>query len=373
MDEETTLKLEEKYKELPDQQLIKMLSYGGEAYEEGVWDLIVKQAISRNLKSSIIADESQKTKEMNNPKLVEAPSLERGHLLLDKQALEKAEKHIKNAWIVGIISASVTLLFSAIGAYSETYRFKSGYDTWSLFDVALIAGLTFGIYKRNRLCALSLLIYFVLTKLAYAAHTGKFAHGIGALLFGYFFFQGTRAAFQIHKHLVETGQKNKKKRGVLFYIGAGISILVIIAFGCLVIIGVFSPETEVLPGKMLRKKYSDFVIEQGLIEDGEEIIYWYSNGLLDFKSGVYFFTREKVVVYSKDWEDPAIIIPLDMIDDIYFKHSRSFFEESAIFLILNDDTEVYFPVSNEKGGDRRFYKTLDNMWKKRLKAFDRNK
>ena len=39
MDEETTLKLEEKYKELPDQQLIKMLSYGGEAYEEGVWDL----------------------------------------------------------------------------------------------------------------------------------------------------------------------------------------------------------------------------------------------------------------------------------------------------------------------------------------------
>ena len=207
---------------------------------------------------------------------------------MDGQTLRKAEKHIKNAWIAGIISASATLLLAAVASFSETYRFKSGLDTWSLFDVAIIAGLAFGIYKKSRFCALSLLVYFVLAKLAFAAQSGKFHHGIGALLFGYFYFQGTRAAFQIHKHLVETGRKAKRKRGFIFYDGVVVSSLVILAFACFIVMGVFSPETEVIPGKMIRKKYSDFVKEQRLIEDGEEILYWYSNGLLDFKSGFYF-------------------------------------------------------------------------------------
>ena len=99
-----------------------------------------------------------------------------------------------------------------------------------------------------------------------------------------------------------------------------------------------------------------------------KIIFWYSDGLLDFKSGFYFFTKEHVVVYCKDWEDPAIIMSFNIIDDIYFKHSHSLWEDSTIYLTLNDDTEIYFPVSNEKGGGRRFYKTLNNIWGKRLKG-----
>jgi len=292
---------------------------------------------------------------------------------MNEQALKHAERHIKNAWIVGIICAAGTFILSAIGAYSQTVQFKYGFDTWCLIDVALIAGLTFGMYKKNRFCALSLLIYFVLGKIAASAYSGRFGHGIGALLLGYFFFRGTIATFKIQKHLVETGQKSKKKRGIFFYIGVGILSLTIMAFGCFIIIGAFAPETEVIPGKMLKNKYSDFVREQRLIEAGDEIIYWYSNGLLDFKSGFYFFTREKVVVYSKDWEDPAIVVPFNIIDDIYLKRSNSFLEESLIVLMLNDNTEVWVPVSNEKDGDMRFHKTLYNMWKKRLKASGKNK
>jgi len=288
---------------------------------------------------------------------------------MDEQALRHAERHIKNAWIAGIISAAVTFIFSAIGAFSQTVQFKYGFDTWALIDVALIAGLTFGIYKKSRFCALSLLIYFVLSKVAMAAYIGKFTHGIGALLFGYFFFQGTRATFQIHKHLVETGQKHKKKRGTIFYLGAGILGLIIIAVGYLMILGSLSPPTEVIPGNLLNKKYSTFIREQILIEHGDEIIYWYSDGFSDFKSGFYFFTKEKVIVFCKDWEDPAIIMPFTIIEDIKFEYNPSFFEDSRIILMLNKDTEVYFPVSSEKGGDKKFYNALTKMWRtKRLKT-----
>jgi membrane protease YdiL (CAAX protease family) len=50
VDEETILRLKENYKKFPDQQLIEMLSYSKDAYEEAAWDLIVKEAVSRNLK-----------------------------------------------------------------------------------------------------------------------------------------------------------------------------------------------------------------------------------------------------------------------------------------------------------------------------------
>jgi serine/threonine-protein kinase len=292
---------------------------------------------------------------------------------MDEQALKHAERHIKNAWIVGIISAAATFIFSAIGAYSQTVQFRYGFDTWSLIDVALIAGLTFGIYKKNRFCALSLLIYFVLGKVAAAAYGGKFGHGIGALLFGYFFFRGTIATFQIQKHLVETGQKSKKKRGAIFYIGVGILGPIIIAVGFLIIFGALSPPTEVIPGKMLNKKYSTFIREQGLIRDGDEIIYWYSDGFPGFKNGFYFYTKEKVIVYCKDWEDPVIAMPFTIIEDIKFEHHPSLIEDSRIILRLNDKTEIDFPVSSEKGGDKKFYDTLTKMWEtKRLKTSDKD-
>jgi hypothetical protein len=292
---------------------------------------------------------------------------------MDYKALKPAERHIKNAWLIGIFTAGVTFIGSAIGTYSETFQSIYGFDEWGFLEVTLIAGLTFGIYKKNRFCALSLLIYFVLGKVANAAYSGKFGHVIAALLFGYFFFQGTRATFQIHKHLVETGQKSKKKRGTIFYIGIGILSLIIIAVGFYLVLVTLAPDPWVIPGKQLNKKYSTFIQEQRLIKDEEEIIYWYSDGFPDFKSGFYFFTKGKVIVYCKDWENPAIILPFTIIDDIKFEHEPAIFGFSRIILMLNDSTEVYFPVSSEKGGDKKFYDTLTKMWKtKRLKPSDKD-
>ena len=160
---------------------------------------------------------------------------------MDEQALKHAERHIRNAWIVGIISAVATLVFSAIGAYSQTVRFRYGLDTWSLIDVAIIAGLTFGIYKKSRFCALSLLIYYVLGKIAAAAYGGQFGHGIGILIFGYFLFRGTVAAFQIHRHLIETGRKTKKIRGALFYAGIGFISTIFVVVGILIFVLALAP------------------------------------------------------------------------------------------------------------------------------------
>jgi hypothetical protein len=283
---------------------------------------------------------------------------------MDYQQLTLPEKHIKNAWIAGSISASVTFIVSMIGAYNESVRLKYGFDTWSLLDVALIAGLTYGIYKKNRFCALGMLIYFIISKFIMAAESGRFAGGVISILFAYFFFQGTRAAFQIHKHRIESGEivKKVKKKSVGLYVGISLGSIIGIGLLVLLIIGAFSPEIEVIPGKQVNKKYMDFIRENNLIDHTEAVQYWYSDAFGDFKDCFYLFTDKKVVIYNQTWEEPAITISMSQIADIQFDKDDSFFDDSRITLLLDDHTSVFFPVSSENGGDIKYFNRLVEVW-----------
>ncbi len=278
--------------------------------------------------------------------------------------LEQAEKHIRNAWIVGAISTTITLLFSFIGAYNEDIRFKYGLDTWSLIDVALMAGLTYGIYKKKRFAALIFLIYFLLSKFIMAASTGQFTGGAMSLIFAYFLFQGTRSSFQLHRHLIDTGEivKDDRKKGVWYYVNASVIGLIVIIVIVLMVIGNNSPDIEVVPGKQLNKEYIDFIRNEGIIDKSENVKYWYSDGFTDFKDGFYFFTDKRVVVYSQEWDEPAIIIPYSEIVRIEFEQDPSFLEDSRITLELIDNTSVYFPISSENGGDEKYYSSLLETW-----------
>ena len=196
-------------------------------------------------------------------------------IIIEEEPLIKEDRHIRNAWIAGSISAIVTFIFSLTGAYSESVKFKYGFDTWSLLDVALIAGLTYGIYRKNQFCALGMLIYFIICKFIITASTGKFTGGLMAIIFGYFFFQGTRATFILHKRSTKvSGQNARKKRGLVFYVGMCILAIIIISVGIFFTMAAFGPGTEVVPGKMLNKKYVNYIREKKLIEPSEQIEFW---------------------------------------------------------------------------------------------------
>lgn len=277
----------------------------------------------------------------------------------------KEEKHIRNAWITGTISAILTFIVSMIGAYSENVRMQYGCDTWTLLDVALIAGLTYGIYRRNRYCALGMLIYYLTCKFIAAASTGKFTGGIMAIIFAYFFFQGTRASFKLHKYMhKEEAQVLKNGRSWKFYTFIGFLTIILIPILILVVMAALGPDTEVVPGKMLNVKYVNFIRGNKLIEPTEQIEYWYSDALVDFRNGFYVLTDRKVLLYCKDWEKKSITVPFSSISDIQFQKETSFFEVSRITIFLSDGSTVFFPVSNENNGDEKFFKRMRQMWGK---------
>ena len=109
--------------------------------------------------------------------------------------MEEAEKKIKNAWIAALISGTLTLLVTLYAVFGESIM---GFDAWAFFDVALIFGLAYGIYRKSRTCAVVMLVYFVAAKIFLIAQTGT-ASGLPlALVFIYFYALGVVGTFRYH-------------------------------------------------------------------------------------------------------------------------------------------------------------------------------
>lgn len=126
--------------------------------------------------------------------------------------LEAAERNIKNAWVAAVISAGITALFVVLGVL----------DAWSWFDVALILLFAFGIYRKNRIAAVGMLIYFVISKFIQISGTGE-AEGFNivsffvSLLFTHYFYLGMTGVIR-HQQLIP---KKKSRHGVVFGVVVG--------------------------------------------------------------------------------------------------------------------------------------------------------
>lgn len=112
---------------------------------------------------------------------------------------DSVRKKIRNAWIAGLVSAATTLVFVLV-AMSGTNLF--GFSAMQLIDVGIILGLTFGIYKKSRICAVLMLVYFVIAKIDLMLQPDVGTRGIFlSLVFFYFYLQGVIGTFAYHKHL----------------------------------------------------------------------------------------------------------------------------------------------------------------------------
>lgn len=108
---------------------------------------------------------------------------------------EQAEKSIKAAWNAGAISGALTLIITIVAMAG--YEFM-GFSAWNLVDVMVIAGLTFGIYRKSRTCAVIMLVYFIGSKLLIWSETKSVSGLPMAIIFGWFFVQGVRGTFAWH-------------------------------------------------------------------------------------------------------------------------------------------------------------------------------
>jgi hypothetical protein len=108
---------------------------------------------------------------------------------------EDIAKDIRNGVIAGCISGGLTLIVTLMTMGSTEIM---GLSVWSLIDVALIFGLTFGIYRKSRVAAILMLVYFVISKILQIADTGKASGLLLAIAFVYCYARAVMATFRYH-------------------------------------------------------------------------------------------------------------------------------------------------------------------------------
>jgi hypothetical protein len=105
-------------------------------------------------------------------------------------------KKIKNGWMAGLVSVAITLVFILISLFGTSIL---GIDAWAFLDVAVMAGLSFGVFKKSRTCAVLLLGFFLLNKVIMWMESGS-ATGLPlTLIFFWFFIQSVIGTFQYHR------------------------------------------------------------------------------------------------------------------------------------------------------------------------------
>lgn len=115
------------------------------------------------------------------------------------QVPEAILKKVRTGWIAGVVSGVLTLAITLFVMSGHKFLF---FNAWSLVDVVLIFGLSFGIYRKSRVCAVLMLVYFVGSKIFIYSQIGLPTGGlIMPIVFFYCFVLGVQGTFLYHRWL----------------------------------------------------------------------------------------------------------------------------------------------------------------------------
>ncbi|WP_148707076.1 hypothetical protein [Marinobacter sp. F3R11] len=138
----------------------------------------------------------------------------------------------------------------------------------------------------------------------------------------------------------------------------------IMVFSILLSIGFF-PSTMVVTGDSLWERDLRYLRNQEILAEDEDIIYFYSGGVLSIKEDGQFISEDYVTSYGMDPEDGIVYSAFAAYEDIErvdVKWSTSLLEDTVITIsdVYGNEFELW--VSSESGGDKKFVKELKRLW-----------
>jgi hypothetical protein len=114
---------------------------------------------------------------------------------------ESCENAIRNGGIAAMISAGITAIFAGIGFFTSSSDKDLAYllDPWIAVDALLIVILAIFIFRKSRVAATTMVLYFAVSKVIMWYDMGKAQGLFMSIIFFMFYFTAMRGTYIWHK------------------------------------------------------------------------------------------------------------------------------------------------------------------------------
>lgn len=134
------------------------------------------------------------------------------------------------------------------------------------------------------------------------------------------------------------------------------------AMGSLIWLGMVTPDTFIVAGAEMRDSHRDTIERLHLLEEGEQVRWFYSDALMDIEEGMVLVTDRNLILYRETEDPPAVTVPFEAITYLYIEKSGSMLIDSYVSFTWEDAEGSIsidlFPLSAEKGLDQLVYDEL---------------
>lgn len=274
--------------------------------------------------------------------------------------LEEARRVTKLGSTIAFVSAAVTagLVFFATMFPSKSLPGPGG-DVWNILDVLLLLALGWGVRRYSRGAAVTLLVYFVLSK-TFQILEGEPRLGIVSLVMIYFFFNAVRGNFAYHR-LQKENDPAYRRPGLwpwFVFVPAGVVLVALLLFGTLVELG-HIPDSLVLRGEEIPDATRKTLVDYGLISRGEKLLFFYSAGVFSLLEDGNIVTDRRVISYEESATSLDIFTaPFDSILTAVIYQPGEEVDDTIIEITTTDGSNFWLYASKEDGRDRDFLQAI---------------
>ncbi len=140
----------------------------------------------------------------------------------------------------------------------------------------------------------------------------------------------------------------------------GVVLVALYGFGFLMDTGVV-PSDRVQTHSEIADKHMDVLLAEGIIDQGEQIEHFYSEGLLSVREGGSILTDRRIIAYAEDEDDELWILDyaFDEVVSIEQVQEGTMFDY-AVYLVNGEGEDNYLELwlPHENGDAARFVGAL---------------
>lgn len=277
---------------------------------------------------------------------------------------ETALKAIRQGAIAACVSAGLTIAFIGIAIVANADgELALWNDPFNLVDVVLILVLAFGIYKKSRVAAVLMLLYFLVAKIVIAIETQSYSGIVLALVFLYFYGRAVLGTFAYHR--IEKAENPDYKTPSKWWYIAGIPsvllVLLLVGFALFSTTGVM-PSTRVQSGEEMYQHDIQALVDHGVLTADDKVAYFYAQGLSSILESGNVLTQDRVILYftNEGGEVEVYEIFFDEITAVTMEEPGSSLSDSVYRVSTNvPDRWLKLFLSVEQKGNNKFVDDLE--------------